>query len=261
MVFANWTKLVIFIDMETTTRSPSRRERVRAATVAEIKAAALAQMDAQDDAALSLGSVARALGLTPPALYRYFPSREALIAALIQDGYAALADYLVASLDGLPPTAYGARFRTLVLAYREWALGHPHEFTLMASEDIRTPDLHRAIMAEAARSLRIVAGLLREAQDAGQITIPTLYRTPPASLRTQLVELDAALPDLAVPAEILALVTTVWVHFHGLIWQESHGRLLANLLRNGELYALEVEVTAAALGLDKPSASEATSPD
>lgn len=237
--------------METMTRPPSRRERVRAATVAEIKAAALAQMDAQEAAAVSLGGVARALGLTPPALYRYFPSREALIAALIRDGYAALADHLVTSLADQPSAAYGARFRTLVLAYREWALSHPHEFTLMASEDIRAPDLHGAIMEQAARSLRIVAGLLSEAQRAGQLTIPAPYRTPPASLRAQLAALDAALPDHAFPPEILALVTIVWVHFHGLIWQESHGRLLANLLRNGELYTLEVEVTAAALGLDE----------
>ena len=236
--------------METLTRPTSRRERVRAATVAEIKAAALVQMDAQDAAAPSLGGVARALGMTPPALYRYFASREALIAALIQDAYATLADHLTASLGSLPPEAYGARFRALVLAYRAWALAHPHEFTLMASEDIRDPAAHRAIMAEATRSLRIVATLLSAAQDAGRLTLPAPYRTPPSALRAPLAELDAALADHSFPPEILALSTIVWVHFHGLIWQESHGRLLANLLRSGELYAIEVDVTAGALGLD-----------
>ena len=235
--------------METITRTTSRRERVRAATVAEIKAAALAQMDAQDAAALSLGGVARALGMTPPALYRYFANREALIAALIQDAYATLADYLAASLRDRPPTAYGARFRALVLAYRAWALAHPHEFTLMASEDIRAPELHHAIMAEATRSLRIVAALLSAAQEAGRLTLPAPYRTPPAALHAPLAELDAALADHAFPPEILAAATIVWVHFHGLIWQESHGRLLANLLRGGELYAIEVDVTAGSLGL------------
>ena len=190
--------------METITRTTSRRERVRAATVAEIKAAALAQMDAQDAAALSLGGVARALGMTPPALYRYFANREALIAALIQDAYATLADHLAASLRDLPPVAYGARFRALVLAYRAWALAHPHEFTLMASEDIHDPAAHRAIMAEARAACASSRPAQRAARRRTADDLPAPYRTPPAALHAHLAELDAALTDHAFPPEILA---------------------------------------------------------
>ena len=64
-------------------RTMDRRERRRQATVEEIKDTARRQI-AQDGAtSLSLGAIARAMGMTPPALYRYFENRDALVVALV----------------------------------------------------------------------------------------------------------------------------------------------------------------------------------
>jgi len=64
--------------------SPSRRERLRNATLADIRHAARAQLAAGGPAAVSLRAIARDLGMTAPAIYRYFPSLDALMQA-VQD--------------------------------------------------------------------------------------------------------------------------------------------------------------------------------
>ena len=61
----------------------SRRDRVRAATVQEIKRTARRVLVDSGADGLSLRAIARDMGMTAPALYRYFPSREELIVALI----------------------------------------------------------------------------------------------------------------------------------------------------------------------------------
>ena len=77
----------------------SRRDRVRAATVTEIKDTARRILVAEGPDGLSLRAIAREMGMTAPALYRYFPSREDLIGALIADLY----DELTAAIDRLRP--------------------------------------------------------------------------------------------------------------------------------------------------------------
>ena len=59
--------------------APSRRERLRAATMAEIRAEARRLLVDGGEAAVSLRAVARQMGLTPAALYRYVDSHEELM--------------------------------------------------------------------------------------------------------------------------------------------------------------------------------------
>jgi AcrR family transcriptional regulator len=62
------------------------------------------------------------------AVYRYFPSRDDLLTALIIDGYNALG-----SAAGDADAACRATTRRLVAcrAVRDWALAHPHEYSLV----------------------------------------------------------------------------------------------------------------------------------
>jgi AcrR family transcriptional regulator len=71
---------------------PDRRARRRAETQAEILGIALGVMAEEGVAGLSLAAVARRLGIRPPSLYKYFPSRNAVYDALFklgQEGYLA----------------------------------------------------------------------------------------------------------------------------------------------------------------------------
>ena len=111
-----------------------RRQRVRQATIEEIKSTARQQMAGSGAAALSLGAIARAMGMTPPALYRYFRNRHALVIALIVDAYDAQAGALEGYREGLEPDDFEGQFLTLMRAYRQWAMEHPEDYALMNGE-------------------------------------------------------------------------------------------------------------------------------
>lgn len=108
------------------TRGRTRRDRVREATIAEIKATALELMRTSGSSDVRFADIARAMEITPPGLYRYFPDRDALLTALIADAYADLAD----RLESAAGTAVGAsevfdRFCAVCAAYRQWAQRRP----------------------------------------------------------------------------------------------------------------------------------------
>ncbi|HEX6937099.1 MAG TPA: helix-turn-helix domain-containing protein, partial [Actinomycetes bacterium] len=65
--------------------APTRRERVRDATVREIRRTARSLLVDQGPDALTLRAIAREMGMTAPALYRYFASHEEIVEALCQD--------------------------------------------------------------------------------------------------------------------------------------------------------------------------------
>src|SRR6185437_16774203 len=105
------------------------RERARAQLTREIKEEARRQLAAGGAQQLSLRAVARELGMVSSALYRYFPSRDELLTALIIDAYDALAAAAEAA-SAEPPDARG-RWRAACGAVRNWARAHPHEYALI----------------------------------------------------------------------------------------------------------------------------------
>ena len=68
------------------TTAPDRRTRRRQETIGEILDVAIELMGTEGVAALSLSAVARRLGMQPPSLYQYFPSKMAIYDALFQRG-------------------------------------------------------------------------------------------------------------------------------------------------------------------------------
>ena len=85
-----------------TTTSPTRRERLRTATVAEIKDLARRLLVTGGPTAISLRAIAREMGMTAPAIYRYFPSLDALVVELTEDLYDELRESIEAARDGCP---------------------------------------------------------------------------------------------------------------------------------------------------------------
>ena len=114
-------------------QSADRRQRRRQATIEEIKATARQQIAENGAANLSLGAIARAMGMTPPALYRYFKNRNALIVALIVDAYDSMGRALENAMVDLPQEDYAGQFLALMHAYREWAVERPEAHALMYS--------------------------------------------------------------------------------------------------------------------------------
>lgn len=71
---------------DVTATTPPRAARRRAETIQRILAIAVEVMAAEGVAALSLSDVARRLGIQPPSLYKYFPSKLALYDAVFEQG-------------------------------------------------------------------------------------------------------------------------------------------------------------------------------
>lgn len=65
----------------------TRREQVREETIEQILSIAREEMQAEGVAALSLGTIARRLGMRTPSLYTYFDSKHAIYDALFRRGF------------------------------------------------------------------------------------------------------------------------------------------------------------------------------
>ena len=78
-------------------------------------------MAAEGSAGVNLRSIAREMGMTAPALYRYFASRDDLVTALVTDAYDALADAMEAAVDAAGPGAVTpSGVRAAFGAFRDW---------------------------------------------------------------------------------------------------------------------------------------------
>ena len=108
---------------ETGTTTP--RERYRTQVRTEIKERAWEQIATAGATALSLNAIAKQMGMSGPALYRYFAGRDELITELIRDAYSSLAGALRTAAES------GADLTALAHALREWALADPHRYFLI----------------------------------------------------------------------------------------------------------------------------------
>jgi AcrR family transcriptional regulator len=109
-------------------------------TRARIFAAASKIFNRQGLAGLSIRSVAKAAKLSPMALYRHFADKDALIDALMLEGFAAW-EAIVAAIPTKDPMTWLER---LLEAFLEFALTQPHRFDaaflLPAHKARRYPD-------------------------------------------------------------------------------------------------------------------------
>jgi AcrR family transcriptional regulator len=84
---------------------------------------------------LSLRAVARDLDLSVSALYRYYRDREALLAALVEEGFNDCAEAVEARKAAVARTPLSSvhrrRFRASAVAYRDWARANPSRFLLV----------------------------------------------------------------------------------------------------------------------------------
>jgi len=91
--------------------------------------AALEQVREEGAAALSLREVARRAGVTHAAPYRHFASKEALVAAVAEEGFHTLRETLVAALD--PAAGPRENLGRIGVAYVRFAVAHPSHFRVM----------------------------------------------------------------------------------------------------------------------------------
>ncbi len=206
-------------------------------------------------AALSLRAIAREMGMTSPALYRYFASRDDLVTALIVDAYNAFADALEAARDNCAEDDHGGRLAAIAHAYRNWALASPQEYALIFGTPIPSyeapPDVTGPV---AARSMMVFLGILQAAHQSGQADFSDVHAVFSPGLQAQLHPWIDKLQFAGDPA-ILYLAISNWGMIHGLVSLEIFGHLDPNMAKetSGALFSTEVALLLKRLKLTKIS--------
>ena len=216
------------------TGPPTRRERQRQQTLTEIKTRAVDQVAAGGAESVSLNAIARAMGMSPAALYRYFASRDALLAELVADAYGSLADALAQAAGGAGAGGTPGALVAVAHAYRDWALAHPNSYLLI----FQTPsgsglDLEpERTVAAAQRSMDVFLRALDGAGGADPLDPELAGQVEAWGQRSQVAGLTAGQRYLGLLA---------WTRLHGLISLELGQHLTATGVDPALLYEAEVQ--------------------
>ncbi|TQJ92335.1 TetR/AcrR family transcriptional regulator [Streptomyces sp. SLBN-31] len=212
------------------------RERYRARLRAEVKERAWEQIAAAGAPGLSLNAIAKQMGMSGPALYRYFAGRDELITELIRDAYRSLADTVRAA------AAPGADLAELGRALRTWALEDPQRYFLIYGTPVpgyHAPDDITEIASEIMQSLLEAAEPDAAEPDGAVVSVDAGIRVD-APLESHLAEHRqwAAGHPASPPALRRALL--FWTRLHGILSLELAGHFTGMGIDPGELYENEL---------------------
>lgn len=203
---------------------------MRAATQAEILGAARSRLVAGGVEQVTLRAIAAELGMTAPALYRYYDSREHLLEALIEVLYDELADVLFEARESQRGGTLKDRFVVTAAAFREWALKHRPEFGLLFGAPIPGVGIHIGGGVDAsgdhdrgARFAQVWFELFIELWQTNPVSVPADSDVDPR-LAQQLGPFIEALP-VPVPLGAIVLYLSCWVRLYGAVCTEAFGHL------------------------------------
>jgi AcrR family transcriptional regulator len=230
------------------------RERARAELLREIKEEARRQLAEAGADGLSLRAVARSLGMVSSALYRYYPSRDDLLTALIIDAYNALGDALEAAAASRSAASASGRWAAVCHAVRAWALASPHEYALIYGSPVPGYRAPEATIGPASRMPLAFAGILRDAVAAGELAVvpgdgPPLIEGTLAKQATALAAALSAADAPEVPPDALVRAVIAWTQLFGMISFELFGQFVGTFEPTDGLFAHAVTQLTAFVGL------------
>lgn len=251
--------------------APTRRDRLRAATMAEITATARRLLVEQGPDAVSLRAIAREMGMTAPGLYRYYGSREELLRSVIAEMYRELAAGIRQAIDeavpltervtgkpaGIETGAPRREHMTLKMVaacreFRRWALDHTGEFGLLFG--VPLPDLAEDRFDVAQQCAMEFAGtfyaLFLELWSVSRFPVPATEGIDPG-LRAQLgrfrAKFHSDLPDGA-----LLVFLRCWLLLYGAVSMEVFGHLRFALDDPAPMFDVTLATLAELVGLEYP---------
>lgn len=246
-------------------RARTVRERAREQITAEILAAARIRLTESGPGELSLRAVARDVGMVSSAVYRYFASRDELLTALLVLAYdelgAAVEEAEAAVVDRRD--AYG-RWRAAWLAVRGWALAHPGDYALLYGSPVPGYAAPQDTVEPATRVIVVILGIVREAQAAGSIAVPSapLGQGDGTAVVTGAVGFarQRGLLDGESSTEVVVRTLMGWTTVFGTISFELFGHLVGSVSEPGDYFELVVARLAADLGLTGADPARSGSP-
>ena len=208
-----------------------------------IKETAWKQIAEAGAAALSLRAIARELHITAPAIYHYFPDRDALVTALIVDAFTSLGDSQKEAAQATSASRPEQRLSALGLAYREWALQYSQRYQLIFGTPIPGYEAPEDVtMPPAAWALMSLIETLQDLQDADKLRTERLPR-PSAALRSMLDGWRGYLGEMGRPfhREVLYMAFVIWSRVHGLVTLELGHQTPSFFTDPGEVFRREIE--------------------
>ncbi|MEU6994518.1 TetR/AcrR family transcriptional regulator [Streptomyces sp. NPDC046465] len=208
-------------------RGDSPRARYREQTRGEIKEIAWRQLAEGGGGNIALTRIAKEVGLSGPALYRYFDSRDALLTELIRDAYADLAAAVGAAAGRSVREPARDRLLGLGAACRDWAVAHPHRYLLIGGTPVPGYTAPADTLDSARAVLGPFLGVFAGARPTASVA-PLIEQTHQwvASDETVAAWVREQAPDLAADRYAVALAGALfaWPQMHGVISLEVSGQ-------------------------------------
>jgi AcrR family transcriptional regulator len=225
--------------------APTARELARRTVHDGILAAARARLTAEGPSQLSLRAVARDVGLVSSAVYRYFPSRDDLLTALLVADYDELGAAVEAA-DAAAGTEPGRRWVAACRAIRTWSVAHPGDFALLFGSPVPGYVAPRETVEPASRTTLTLVRVVASAVSAGAVASavsdwrrgsPTAPTAAPGAAGSAVADGVATLRTLGIelPEEVLVRTLMAWTTVVGTISFELFGHY-AGSVSDGAAY-------------------------
>jgi len=235
--------------------APSRRDRVRAATADEIRQTARRILVAEGPKACSLRAIAGEMGMTAPALYRYFESRDDLIKHVVADIFTEIGGEIHTAIQAAGEASGGDTVAKMVAAcgeFRRWSLAHKEEFGLLFGTPLPGLEaMHDEVIDDcAAKFSGEFFALFLEVWSKHPFPVPADDQIDPG-LRRQLAHYRELLGvDLPLGAGLTFL--RCWVRLYGMVSLEVFGHMRFALDDAAPMFDITLAELADLVGLDYP---------
>ncbi len=204
-----------------------------------IKETAWKQIAEFGAATLSLRAIARELKITAPAIYNYFPDRDALVTALIVDAYNSMADAQEATIVNISEDKRAERLFELGMAYRQWAVTYPQRYQLIFGTPI--PNYHapeEMTLPAAARGLLPLLNAIQAIFTAGELRTERFAKLTP-KMKSMLAAWQKI--EGSADLEVLYLALVIWSRVHGLVMLEIGSHVPSFFDDPAELFRREIK--------------------
>jgi AcrR family transcriptional regulator len=228
--------------------SRTARERVRAELTREITETARRHLATDGAAGLSLRAVAREMGMVSSAVYRYFPSRDDLLTALIIDGYNAVGAAVEKADRACRRDDPAGRWLAACRAVRTWALANPHEYALVYGSPVPGYQAPQQTIGPASRVAAVLGAIISDAHGSDVLDPPAFCPPAPVPFAADAGRLRDSLLT-AVPDDVVARALAAWASMFGMVSFELFGQFENVITERGAFFDHTVACLGRLIGL------------
>jgi AcrR family transcriptional regulator len=228
------------MDEQRGTAAPTARALAREAVHAAILAAARARLTDEGPSQLALRAVARDVGMVSSAVYRYFPSRDDLLTALLVLDYDELGSAVEAADAAVARERHRERWTAACRAIRTWAVGHPGDFALLYGSPVPGYVAPQDTVGPASRTTHVLLAVVTETWNAGRATGPLADAVAAAAPTHAEHPARAAVADAIAyveaggfaqdpPVEVVVRTLMAWTTVFGVLSFELFGHAVGSV--------------------------------